>query len=47
MDSPASAANLRFKTASLRTSTYYDLTIGKVNVGGTQKTSTHFFRIVP
>jgi len=39
--------NLQWKVAGLRANTFYDVTIDKVNVGGTLKTYTYFFRIVP
>ena len=39
--------NLQWKVAGLRSNTIYDVTIDKVNVGGTLKTYTYFFRIVP
>ena len=39
--------NLQWKVAGLKANTFYDVTIDKVNVGGTLKTYTYFFRIVP
>ena len=39
--------NLQWKVAGLKTNTFYDVTIDKVNSGGTLKTYTYFFRIVP
>ena len=39
--------NLQWAVAGLRTNTYYDVTIGNVNVGGAARTYTYFFRIIP
>ena len=39
--------NLQWSLSGVATNTIYDVTIDKVNVGGTMKTYTYFFRIVP
>jgi uncharacterized protein YkwD len=39
--------NLQWSVAGVAANTIYDVTIDKVNVGGTLKTYTYFFRIVP
>lgn len=39
--------NLQWSVAGVTANTIYDVTIDKVNVGGTLKTYTYFFRIVP
>lgn len=39
--------NLQWAVAGLRTNVVYDVTISNVNVGGTARTYTYFFRIVP
>jgi uncharacterized protein YkwD len=39
--------NLQWSLSGVQTNTIYDVTIDKVNVGGTLKTYTYFFRIVP
>jgi hypothetical protein len=38
---------VQFAVSGLTTNTYYDVTIDRVNVGGTQKSYSYFFRIVP
>lgn len=39
--------NLQWSLSGVQANTIYDVTIDKVNVGGTLKTYTYFFRIVP
>ena len=39
--------NLQWKVAGLRSNTIYDVTIDRVNVSGTLRTYTYFFRIAP
>lgn len=39
--------NLQWQVAGLRNNVTYDVTIDRVNVGGTLRTYTYFFRLVP
>ncbi len=39
--------NLQFAVSGLTGNTYYDVTIERVNIGGTQRSYSYFFRIVP
>jgi hypothetical protein len=39
--------NIQFAVAGLQANTYYDVTISGVKVGGTPRSYSYFFRIVP